>query len=105
MADGRLRSTARVLSQTYPEAVAGRPTSITFDGATGAFALRYVPNHSVRAPTVIVVPTGVHYPQGYCARVTGGHVTSAKNSPLLEVANGSHGHAVQVTVTSGPCAR
>ena len=34
MADGRLRSTARVLSQTYPQAVAGVPISFGFSPST-----------------------------------------------------------------------
>lgn len=32
--DGRLRSTASVLSRTYPQAIAGRPTSLSFDHAS-----------------------------------------------------------------------
>jgi endoglycosylceramidase len=103
MADGRLRSTARVLSQTYPEAVAGQPTSIWFDPVSGAFRLRYVPDRSVRAPTVIFVPTQMHYPDGYCARIIGGKAVSARDSELLVVRNGTRGRSVQVTVTAGHC--
>jgi endoglycosylceramidase len=103
MADGRLRSTAQVLSQTYPEAVAGRPTSISFNPSTGAFALRYVPDHSLRARTVIVVPTEVHYPSGYCAAVSGGRIVSRDGSELLEVQNGSRSRSVLVTVKAGGC--
>ncbi len=103
MADGRLRSTARVLSQTYPEAVAGRPTSISFDPTSGAFRLRYVPDRSVSAPTVVFVPTDIHYPDGYCARVTGGRVVSQAGSSLLEVRNGARSTSVRVTVTAGKC--
>ncbi len=103
MADGRLRSTARVLSQTYPEAVAGRPTSIFFNPATGAFLLRYVPDRSFRAPTVIFVPAQMHYPAGYCAKVSGGKAVSAGNRQLLEVRNSSHARSVEVTITAGRC--
>ena len=39
MADGRLRSTALVLSQAYPEAVAGTPSSFSFSALTGVFEL------------------------------------------------------------------
>lgn len=105
MADGRLRSTARVLSQTYAEAIAGRPTSMTFDPTSGAFTLRYVPNHSVHAPTVIFVPVAVHYPVGYCARVSGAAVTSAPGAPLLTVQNRPRSHSVRVTVAGGRCPR
>ncbi len=100
MADGRLRSTARVLSQTYPMAIAGRPTSISSDPVSGAFALTYVPNSSTRAPTVIFVPTRLHYPSGYCTTVRGGKVISARDSELLEVRNRPHARSVQVVVSA-----
>ena len=72
MADGRLRSTARVLSRAYPQAVAGTPLSFTFSPSTDVFDMAYVPNHRIHAPTLIFVPTELHYPHGYCARITGG---------------------------------
>jgi endoglycosylceramidase len=103
MADGRLRSTASVLSQTFPEAVAGRPTAISFSPATGAFRLDYLPDLSIHAPTVIFVPRQVHYPDGYCAQVIGGRVTSARDNQLLEVRNGSRARSVEVTITAGNC--
>ena len=52
-ANGSLRSTAAVLSRTYPQAIAGRPTSLSFDPTSGAFHLAYVPDHAVHAPTAI----------------------------------------------------
>ena len=102
-ADGTLRSTARALVRTYPEAIAGQPRSLSFDPATGAFRLAYAPDHAVHAPTSIFVPTQVHYPDGYCARVTGGTVVSRAGSPFLEVANAPAGRSVTVTVASGRC--
>lgn len=104
MADGRLRSTANVLSQTYPMAVAGKPTRISSDPSTGAFELRYVPDRSARAPTVIFVPTALHYPLGYCTTVSGGRVTSAQDSELLQVRNGPQSRSVVVTLAPGTCA-
>lgn len=103
MSDGRLRSTATVLSQTYPEAIAGTPASMSFDSATGAFRLRYVPNHRVHAPTVVFVPTQIHYPNGYCPRVSGAKVVSRPGSELLVVSNASSGKSVTVSVTAGGC--
>jgi endoglycosylceramidase len=103
MADGRMRSTAQVLSQTYPEAIAGWPRAISYDPTTGAFQLLYVPDHAIHAPTVIVVPTELHYPSGYCAKVAGGKVDSAPGSKLLEVRNQSHAVSVQVSVQPGRC--
>ena len=103
MADGRLRSTARVLSRAYPQAVAGTPLSFSFSPSTGVFDLTYVPNHRIHAPTLIFLPTEVHYPHGYCARTTGARVTSARGSDLLRVANARSGHRVTVEVTPGSC--
>jgi len=105
MADGRLRSTAYVLSRAYPEAVAGVPLAFAFSPATGSFELAYVPNHHIHAPTVIFVPTDVHYPHGYCARVAGAYVTSRRGSDLLDVRNDRSGGRVTVTITTGRCVR
>lgn len=104
MANGHLRSTARVLSRVYPQAVAGTPLSFTFSPATDVFHMAYVPNHRIHAPTLIFVPTELHYPHGYCARATGGRVTSARGSGLLEVSNAGSGRRVTVVVTPGTCA-
>ena len=103
MSDGRLKATARVLSRTYPEAVAGRPISFDYAPGTDVFHLAYTPNHRIQAPTVVFVPTQIHYPRGYCAEVTGGRVTSAAGSDLLEVTNARTGRLVTVTVEPGAC--
>jgi endoglycosylceramidase len=103
MSDGRLKATARVLSRTYPEAVAGRPISFDYSPTTDVFHLAYAPNHRLHAPTVVFVPTNIHYPRGYCTKVTGGSVTSAPGSDLLEVQNGRTGKLVTVTVEPGSC--
>lgn len=103
MGNGRLRSTARVLAETYPRAIAGIPRSVSFDPTTGAFRLVYRPNRAITAPTVVFVPTAIHYPHGYCARVTGGTVTSPRNSELLLVHNARRGGMVTVSVSAGRC--
>ena len=102
-AKGQLRPTANVLSRTYPEAIAGRPQSVSFDPTSGTFHLVYLPDHAVHAPTVIFVPTQIHYPNGYCARVSGGSVISRPGSELLEVRNATTARSVSVNVTSGTC--
>jgi endoglycosylceramidase len=101
--DGRMKATARVLSRTYPEAVAGRPIAFDYSPGTDVFHLAYAPNHRVQAPTVVFVPTQIHYPRGYCAKVSGGRVTSAPGSDLLDIANGRTGRLVTVTVEPGAC--
>jgi len=103
MADGRLRSTALVLSRAYPQAVAGVPISFGFSPTTGVFRLAYVPDHRIHVPTVIFVPTDIHYPHGYCVRTSGAEETSAPGSNLLEVQNDKSGHRVTVVVTPGSC--
>ncbi len=103
MADGRLRPTALVLSRTYPQAVAGVPISFDFSPSTGVFRMAYVPDHRIHAPTVIFVPTMIHYPHGYCARASGARVTSARGSDQLQVRNAPSGHRVTVVVTPGGC--
>lgn len=105
MPGGKLRSTALALGRTYPQAISGRPTSMSFDPTTAAFHLRYVPDHAVHAPTVVFIPTQVHYPNGYCARVSGGSVISPRGSELLEIVNAASAQSVNVSVISGSCAR
>ena len=103
MADGRLRSTALVLSRVYPQAVAGTPLQFSFSPQSDVFDMAYVPNHRIHAPTLIFVPTQIHYRHGYCARTTGARVTSARGSDLLEVQNARSGRRVTVQVTPGRC--
>lgn len=100
--DGKLRATASVLSRTYPEAIAGRPTSMSFNPTSGAFELDYVADHAVSAPTVIFVPVQIHYPSGYCAKVSGGSIISRPGREVLLVRNGS-ASTVEVTVSTGSC--
>jgi endoglycosylceramidase len=72
-----------VLARTYPVAVAGTPTTFTFNARDGVFFMNYE-SHGGRAPTVISVPTAVHYPNGYKVFVTGGAtVTSAPGAQDL----------------------
>jgi endoglycosylceramidase len=103
MADGRVRSTASVLSRVYPEAVAGTPRSISFDPDTDRFLLTYEPRRSAHGPTVVVVPTKIHYPDGYCARVSGARVVSPPTARLLRLENAGRA-VVRLSVVPGRCA-
>ena len=91
------------LSETYAQAVAGTPTSMSFDPSTGLFRLSYRIDHGATAPTVIFVPVSRHYPHGYCTKVTGGRVTSAVGATRLVVTNDPSATTVDVMVTSGAC--
>lgn len=100
---GALSPTATALGRTYPQAVAGTPLSFSFDPTSGAFALRYLPNPHIAAPTVIAVPVALHYPAGYCPVAAGGRVISAPDANRLLVANDRGARSVAVLVTAGSC--
>ena len=88
-----------VLARTYPVAVAGVPRSFSFDARSGIFHIRYRSDGGP-APSVISVPTAVHYPNGYKVTVTGGGVvTSAPDAQALTIAAPS---AAEVRVSVAP---
>jgi endoglycosylceramidase len=62
-----------VLSRPYPRAVAGVPTSWSFESAAAnqAFTFVYRADPRVRAPTEIFIPVSRHYLGGYTVHVTG----------------------------------
>jgi hypothetical protein len=45
----------------------------------------------------------VHYPNGYCATVTGGAVVSKPNAEHLDIDNTPGARAVTVSVVPGDC--
>lgn len=98
-------SQLQVLAQTYASAIAGTPTSMSFDPATGAFSLRFRSNPKITAPTVIAVPTSTHYRHGYCLTVAGAHVTSRPGASRVDLQNGPRPAQVSVSVTAGTCHR
>lgn len=95
-------SQLHVLSQTYAAAIAGTPSSMSFDPSTAAFSLHYRANPKVTAPTVIVVPISTHYPHGYCLRVSGARVTSQPGAGHVDLTN-TTADEVNVTLTAGRC--
>ena len=99
---GQLAPTAAALGRPYVQAVAGTPVSSSFDSASGAFQLVYVPSRS-RAPTVVFVPGPRWYPGGYCTTVAGGRVLSAPRSSRLLVTGDAGVSEVDVSVTPGRC--
>jgi endoglycosylceramidase len=102
-ATGALAPTAPSLSRAYPQAVAGTPVSFSFDPKHAEFHLFYVPKTHVTAPTVVFVPVAVHYPKGYCARVTGGTIISERNATHLVIANQPSATSVTVTIKPVSC--
>jgi endoglycosylceramidase len=99
-ASGRLYSTAGVLSQPYPEAVAGLLTLINYDPTSHAFYLNFASDPKIHAPTLISIPARI-YPKGYCATTSAGRIV--KKNHAVEVTNGSTAKTVEVTVIPGPC--
>jgi endoglycosylceramidase len=74
---------ANVLIRPYPQAVAGTPTSLSWDAAGNVMQLAYRAG-AQQAPTDVFVPQR-HYPHGYRAVVTGGRVVSAPGATHLLV--------------------
>ncbi|MEB3069820.1 cellulase family glycosylhydrolase [[Mycobacterium] vasticus] len=96
-------TTLTTLAQPYPLAVAGIPDSWSFDA--GTYHLSYstamadgTGSFAAGTQTEISVPA-LQYPDGYQVTVTGGHVISAANAPVLVIASDSGATTVDVVVT------
>lgn len=81
----------------YPQATAGRPRQLSYDPATGVLRYSFDPDHSIDAPTSIVVPARA-YPDGYTVDVSGGEVTSAQDAGRLTVTAQDGTRTVVVTL-------
>jgi endoglycosylceramidase len=97
---GQLHSIATVLSEPYPEAIAGSPRLINYDVASQALHIDFMSNPKILAPTLIFVPARA-YPRGYCVRSTSGRVM--KVGATIEVPNSSTAKTIDVTVVPGRC--
>ncbi|MCV7086279.1 cellulase family glycosylhydrolase [Mycolicibacter hiberniae] len=92
------------LAAPYPQAVAGIPGSWSFNDGTFAFSYSTEMadgsgQFAAGAHTNISVPPSL-YPDGYQVAVTGGHVVSAANAPVLVIASNAGAGTVTVTVTA-----
>lgn len=101
--DGTLKPTARVLAETYPQAVAGWPRVVRFDPATGSFELSYVPNPAVDAPTVLYVSPYAQDGGEVCPRVLGGRVAPSPLPDHLLVWNDPGARLVRVVLSPANC--
>jgi endoglycosylceramidase len=99
-------STASVLVQPYPLAVAGTPQELTVDPTASTMSFTW----STAAPGGTTYPTGtlstfeapaLTYPNGYTATVTNGWITSAPCAPLLTVIAKPGASTVSVDVQPG----
>jgi len=93
----------RLLARPYPQAVAGTPTSFSFDPSTGVFELVYMTDAPGegrlprRVETEVRIPQ-INYPDGYATEVDGAEVTSRRNAPVLRLKRGRGASDVRVTV-------
>jgi endoglycosylceramidase len=93
------------LVRPYPEAIAGTPTSWSYDTSTHSFTFAYSTRPAghrlaARARTEVFLPRLV-YTSGYTARVTGGCILSQPDAQLLEIANRHGAKTVTLNVTPG----
>ncbi|ORW75784.1 endoglycoceramidase, partial [Mycobacterium shimoidei] len=94
-----------VSSAPYPQAIAGTPDNWSFDPDSQTFTLSYSTDmvggdgsFGAGAQTEISVPP-IQYPDGYQVAVTGGHVVSGPDAPVLVIASNAGASSVTVTVT------
>ena len=87
---------ADVLIRPYPQAIAGTPTSLSWDAATHVMQLTYKAGTQKPPTDVYVAPR--QYPHGYRVVVTGGQVTSAPGASHLLV-TATPGTTVTVRLT------
>jgi endoglycosylceramidase len=91
------------LVRAYPRAIAGTPTSFSYDPASATFRLDYQAKLVDGRPasglqTEIFVPRR-HYPAGYRAQVSGASVVSTPTAGILRLCNRPGAGNVSVTVT------
>lgn len=92
------------LAEPYPQLVSGTPTGWSFTNGTFNFSYSTemasgTGNFADGSHTQISVPA-VEYPHGYTVTVTGGHVVSAANAPVLVIASDTGAGSVNVVVSA-----
>lgn len=68
--DGSEGPNADLIVRPYPRRVAGEPLAYGYDRETRVFALRFLPQDDVTAPTVIGLPADRLYPDGWILEVS-----------------------------------
>ena len=101
--DGNDTGIVTVLSRTYPQESAGTVTANLFNPFTGAFSMAYTPTPAAKGQTVVFIAAQQHYPNGWCAAVKGGTITSHPGDPHLTIRTDGHPLQVFVSVTAGQC--
>ncbi len=101
--DGSYSPIVSVLSRTYVQAVAGDPNSTIFNPFTGAFSMVYAPTRAANGVTTVFIAASQHYPNGWCAAVKNGRITSKPGASHLTVQTVGHPPQVYISVTAGSC--
>ena len=101
--DGTYSPIVTVLSRTFPQEVSGIANAVLFNPFTSSFSMAYTPSVSAHGRTVIFVAAPEHYPNGWCAAVKGGRITSPPGSAHLTIKTVGQPLAVYVSVTAGAC--
>jgi endoglycosylceramidase len=91
---------ADVLIRPHPNAVAGIPLSLHFDGTSHVLDFSYTPRPAA-GPTEIFTPSR-HYPNGYVVNVRGAHMVSPPNAPVLQLVADPGATTVDVEVRPLP---
>src|SRR5699024_275800 len=94
-----------ILTQPYPQLVAGTPSSWSFDSESDTFTFSYSTemadgsgDFGAGSHTTISVPA-IQYPHGYHVDVTGGRVVSESNAAELIIASDGSATTINVTVS------
>lgn len=99
-----LHSKLALIERPYPQAVAGTPTSYSYDRDANAFTLEYSTKDPAgkrlprRVKTVVYVPR-IHYRQGYAVDAKGAQVVSVPGSRYLVLQRGKRAQTVSVSVS------
>ncbi len=97
---------AAVLVQPYAQAVAGTPTSMSYDPGTGVFTLSYRPDRRITAPSIVFVPVNAlwdAYPGGYCTTVNGASSVVGQGTDHLLVSHPTAGTVTLEVRPAGTC--
>ena len=63
--DGSEHPRFQIFSRPYPQRIAGVPGGFSFDFNSRQWQFRWDEDPAVKAPTVVFVPLGAHYPNGF----------------------------------------
>ncbi len=70
-ADGEDNPRAEQIVRPYPRAVNGIPTALSWDGDAKVLRFSWNPNPDAQGPTLVSIPAGRHYPDGFVVLVDG----------------------------------